>query len=222
MDAKRIRATPALRPGLSRVHIVFLVEERSAEVALDHLLPTMLGDRATFQIRPFNGKADLLQSLERQLRGLSRGIPGVRFVVLVDLDDDDCQELKRRLDETATSVGLRTPSSTGDGAIQIVNRIAIEELEAWFFGDPTALRAAYPGVSATLERKAPFRDPDAIRGGTWEALLRVLQRAGYYKRATLPKLENAALIAQRMDPARNRSRSFQVFQAGLERVLADS
>lgn len=203
------------------MHVVFLVEERSAEVALNHLLPTMLGDRATFQIRPFNGKADLLRSLERQLRGLSRGIPGVRFVVLVDLDDDDCQELKRGLEETARSVGLRTPSATGDGAIQIVNRIAMEELEAWFFGDPTALRAAYPGVSATLERKAPFRDPDAIRGGTWEALLRVLQRAGYYKRATLPKLANAALIAQHMDPARNRSRSFQVFEAGLERVLAN-
>jgi hypothetical protein len=221
MDAKCIRATPALQPDLSRVHIVFLVEERSAEVALDHLLPTMVGGRATFQIRPFNGKADLLHSLERQLRGLSRGIPGVRFVVLVDLDHDDCQELKRRLDETAASVGLRTPSAAGDGATQIVNRIVIEELEAWFFGDPTALRTAYPGVSATLERKAPFRDPDAIRGGTWEALLRVLQRAGYYKSSSLPKLENAALIARHMDPARNRSRSFQVFEAGLERVLAD-
>jgi hypothetical protein len=203
------------------VHIVFLVEERSAEVALTHLLPTMLGDRATFQIRPFNGKADLLQSLERQLRGLSQGIPGVRFVVLVDLDDDDCQELKQRLEAVAGSVGLRTPSAAGDGAVRIVNRIAIEELEAWFFGDPIALRAAYPGVSATLERKAAFRDPDAIRGGTWEALLRVLQRAGYYKRVGLPKLENAALIAQHMDPQRNRSRSFRMFEAGLERLLAD-
>jgi Domain of unknown function (DUF4276) len=129
--------------------------------------------------------------------------------------------LKRRLDQTATSAGLRTPATTGDGTVQIVNRIVIEELEAWFFGDPTALRVAYPGVSETLEAKAPFRDPDAIRGGTWEALLRVLQRAGYYRRAGLPKVTNAALIAQHMDPAQNRSRSFQVFAAGLERMLAD-
>ena len=203
------------------MHIVFVVEEPSAEVALNHLLPTMLRDRATFQIRPFNGKSDLLHSLERQLRGLSRGIPGARFVVLVDLDDDNCQELKRRLDATATSVGLRTPTAPGHGPTQIANRIAIEELEAWFFGDPQALRTAYPGVSATLERKAPFRDPDAIRG-TWEALLRVLQRAGYYKRTTLPKLEASALIAKHMDPERNRSRSFQVFAAGIEDLIVSA
>ena len=98
----------------------------------------------------------------------------------------------------------------------------IEELEAWFFGDPDALRAAYPRVSRTLERKARYRDPDAVPGGTWEALLRVLQRAGYYKGVPLPKLEAANRIAQHMDPERNRSRSFQAFRAGLECIIASS
>lgn len=104
----------------------------------------------------------------------------------------------------------------------MINRIVIEELEAWFFGDADALRSAYPGVSSTLERKAAYRDPDAIQGGTWEALQRVLQRAGYYKGVkALPKLETAGRIAQHMDPARNRSRSFQVFRAGIESLVAN-
>lgn len=192
------------------------------QVALESLLSAMLGDRATFQIRPFNGKADLLQSLQRQLRGLSRGIPGARFVVLVDRDDDDCHELKTRLEAVAASIQLATPTTAPGGTIHVVNRIAIEELEAWFFGDADALRAAYPGLSPTLERKARYRDPDGVRGGTWEALLRVLQRAGYYRGVkTLPKLEAAGLIAQHMDPARNRSRSFQVFRAGIESLVAN-
>ena len=202
-------------------YIVVFVEEPSAEVALDQLLPSILGNRAMFQIRPFNGKADLLQSLQRQLRGLARGIPGARFVVLVDRDDDECYELKARLEAVAAGVRLATPATAAGGTIHVVNRIAIEELEAWFFGDPDALRAAYPGLSPTLERKAPYRDPDGIRGGTWEALLRVLQRAGYYKgMKTLPKLETAGLIASHMDPTRNRSHSFQVFLAGIERLVA--
>jgi hypothetical protein len=33
-----------------------------------------------------------------------------------------------------------------------LNRIAVEELEAWFFGDIEALRAVYPKLSATLGR----------------------------------------------------------------------
>lgn len=202
------------------MHIVLFVEELSAEVALDQLLPGILNGKATFQIRRFNGKADLLLSLPRQLRGLSRGVPDARFLVLVDRDNDDCHELKERLESIAAAVPLRTPTTAAGGTVQVLNRIVIEELEAWFFGDADALRTAYPGVSPTLEQKAPYRDPDRIRGGTWEALLRVLQRAGYYKRVrTLPKLEVAGAIARHMDPRRNRSRSFQAFRAGIESLV---
>jgi hypothetical protein len=203
------------------MHIVVLVEEPSAEVALNLLLPVIIGDRATFQIRTFNGKADLMQSLERQLRGLSRGIPGARFLVLVDRDDDDCLALKHQLESAASRIRLTTPSSAIGGDVRVVNRIVVEELEAWFFGDAEALRVAYPRVPATLERKARFRDPDNIAGGTWEALLRVLQRAGYYRGISLPKLEVAERVAEHMDPERNRSRSFQTFRTGLEILLAD-
>ena len=86
----------------------------------------------------------------------------------------------------------------------------MEELEAWFFGDVEALVAAYPRVPRTLERWKDYRDPDAIRGGTWEALGRVLQRAGYFP-GGLAKKAAARTIATHMNPERNRSRSFRLF-----------
>jgi hypothetical protein len=71
-----------------------------------------------------------------------------------------------------------------------------------------------------LERQKGLRDPDAVQGGTAETLLRVLQRAGYYaKQKHLPKVEIAVRISPHMSPERNRSRSFQVFRAGLLELL---
>ena len=96
----------------------------------------------------------------------------------------------------------------------VLNRIAVEELEAWFFGDIAALANAFPGVSPTLGAQARYRDPDAIAGGTWEALQRVLQKAGYFG-GGLPKIEVARTLAKHMDPARNTSSSFRQFVQGL-------
>ncbi len=99
-----------------------------------------------------------------------------------------------------------------------INRIAVEELEAWFFGDVGALVAAYPGVPETLDRRAKYRNPDAIAGGTWEALERVLQEAGHHG-GGLAKVRAARDIAAHMDPGRNRSRSFQVFRDAIVACL---
>ncbi len=92
----------------------------------------------------------------------------------------------------------------------------VEELEAWYFGDIEALRTAYPRLPASLGAKATFRNPDAIAGGTWEALDRELKRAGY--REGLAKFAAAQAIAPHLDPERNRSRSFQVFRDGVRRM----
>lgn len=100
----------------------------------------------------------------------------------------------------------------------MLTRLAIEELEAWFFGDADALRIAYPGVSASLGSRSRFRDPDAIRGGTWEALEKELQKAGHHP-GGLAKIQAAREISIHMDPVRNRSRSFQAFRQGLLSLL---
>ena len=109
---------------------------------------------------------------------------------------------------------MPTRTHPQQGHFTIVNRIAIEELEAWYFGDWEAVRTAYPRVSQNVSRRARFRNPDAIAGGTWEAFERTLQRHGYFKEG-LRKIEAARSIAQYLDPASNTSRSFQVLRDAL-------
>lgn len=199
------------------MHVEVLLEELSAEAALGELLPRLLPAGSSWALHPFQGKHDLLSKLPDRLRAYARGwLPDDhRIVVLVDADQDDCRVLKRRLEEAAALVGLTTRSATGpDGRFVVLNRIAVEELEAWFLGDVEALIAAYPGVPRNLAHRRGFRDPDAVPGGTWEALERVLQNAGYF-RSGLRKIEAAGRIAEQMEPSRNRSHSFRCFAEGL-------
>lgn len=191
--------------------LIVLVEEISMEATLEKLLPHLLGN-TEFEIRRFQCKDDLLKQLPDRLRAYATWLPeNWAILVLVDRDDDDCTALKERLEAMAKDSGLATKTGAGHGKhFQIVNRLAIEELEAWFFGDWEAVQAAYLRVPSTIPRKAGFRDPDAISGGTWEALERILRRAGYFS-GGLRKLECARAVAEHMEPSRNRSRSFQAF-----------
>ena len=202
------------------IHIEFLVEEPSAEAALMEIVPRIVGNTITFQVHVHQGKQDLLRSLPGRLRGYARWLPvECCIVVLIDEDRQDCRELKRRLEAVVQQAGLVSKTAAGRaGGAQVVNRIAVEELEAWFFGDVDALRAAYPGVPVSLGNRARYRDPDAINGGTWEALERVLRQAGHH-RSGLPKISVAREISRRMVPEHNRSRSFQVFREGLLAVV---
>jgi hypothetical protein len=203
------------------MHLEVFVEEPSAEQALRNLLPRILPIGSTSRYHTFQGKTELLTKLPSRLRGYAHWLSAEwRVVVLVDEDRQDCCVLKERLERAAAAAGLSTKTAPGTGRFHVLNRIAIEELEAWFFGDVQALVNAYPGVPATLAQRRGFRDPDQISGGTWEALERVLQKAGYYP-GGIPKVEVAQRVSAHMDPPRNTSHSFQVFVAGV-RALAES
>jgi hypothetical protein len=102
-----------------------------------------------------------------------------------------------------------------------VNRIAVEELEAWFFGDWKAVRAAYPRLPATIPAQQEYRDPDAIRGGTWERFEGVLQASGYYP-SGLQKKDVARRVAEHMVPLRNTSASFRCLREALEEISTGS
>ena len=176
------------------------------EAFLAILAPRLLGDTA-FATHTFQCKDDLLLRLPKRLAGDAAWMPASwRIVVIVDRDDDECAELKAKLEAAARAAGMSTRFSA-PRRWQLVNRIAIEELEAWYFGDWKAVRAAYPRVPSTTAERAGLRDPDAIRGGTWETFERTLQKAGYFTTG-LRKIEAARRIAAEMDPARNRSASF--------------
>ena len=114
---------------------------------------------------------------------------------------------------------MRCPAA--GGSFEVVNRIVVEELEAWYFGAIPELVRAFHGVPLTLSNKQKYRDPDAIRGGTHEQLLRVLQNAGHFKgQSRLPKIEIARKMGSLIDPDTNLSTSFSHFLSGLKALAA--
>ncbi len=196
------------------MHIEILVEEQSMEETLKILLPRMLPAETTYRILNFQGKHNLLRQLPARMRGYASWLPAeYRILVLVDEDRQNCLELKRQMEDAARQAGLSTKTSAGGARFQVLNRVVVEELEAWFLGDVEALRQAYPRLPESIS--ARFAEPDAVVGGTWEELEKTLRRHGYFKGGYL-KVKAARTIAPHMDPARNRSKSFQVFRDGLQ------
>lgn len=198
---------------LSPSRLEILVEEPSAEAALEALLPKIVPGCA-YQVIPFNGRADLVSGLPVRLRDYTYywAETGLRIVVLLDRDNDDCVKLKARLVEIADEVGLPAEAT--------LFRIVVEELESWFLGDVPALHATYPRVPLSLGSQAKYRDPEAISGGAWEGLEQVLRKHGYHRKG-LRKVQAAREIAPHMDVENNRSQSFQVFRDGLRRLVSE-
>lgn len=192
------------------MHLEILVEEPSLEAFLRVVLPRLLGEHTSFEIYPFSGKHDLLTNIEQRFRGYSHWIDDqTKIIVLVDRDNDDCAALKDHIAELATRSGLHEKSRSA-GFWNISTRIVCEELEAWYFGDWQAVRAAYPKVPENIRNKARFRHSDEILGGTWEAFEQVLQRSSYYKEG-LPKIEVARSVGSFFDVHRCDSPSWRAF-----------
>lgn len=197
------------------MHFEVLVEEPSAKAALDALLPKVLGEEHTFEVHPFQCKSEMLANLLPRLRGYASWFQSDpttehwRILLLIDEDRQDCRDVKRKLLDAAQAAGLSD---------RVLARVIIEELEAWFFGDIEAVRTVYPRVPATLAARRGFRNPDAITGGTWEALDRVLRQSGYGN--GLQKIRFAAAVAPQMQPERNTSGSFQALRIGLQRMIS--
>ena len=192
-------------------HFEFLVEEPSMEAFLRVLLPRLLPHDRTFHVHAFRGKSDLRRKLDDRLRGYSKWLPADwRVVVMVDRDEDDCLVLKEELEGAAIAAGLRTRSTVSGMSWQVANRVVVQELEAWFFGDWPAVRNVYPRLSASTPKQRRYRDPDSIVD-TWEAFERILRLHGYFVTG-LRKMEAARAVAAHMEVPRNRSHSFCVFR----------
>lgn len=180
--------------------IVFLVEEPSMADLLDGLLPRLF-PALRFQCVPHDGKQDLERSIPRKLRAWRES--GVRFVVARDQDSADCRQLKARLADLCRSAGRP------DALVRVVCR----ELEAWYVGDPEALVRAFPESRRRALHelnRARYRNPDTVVHPS-EAIAN--QIPDFQKRL------GARRMASHLS-RENRSRSFQVFLEGVERLQA--
>jgi Domain of unknown function (DUF4276) len=193
------------------MHIEFLVEEPSTEVALKFIVPKIIGNTHTLKIHNFQNKGRLLKRLPERMKSYAKFLPDDwRIVILVDEDRSDCQELKRKLCDASSVV------TKHKGNI-VLHRIAVEELESWFIGDVTAIRSEYEKIPVSLSQQAKFRNPDIIKGGTWEQLDKILKKYGY--ETGLQKIDFAEKVSPHMDVDNNLSRSFQIFRDGLRSIV---
>lgn len=145
----------------------------------------------------------LLDQLPAKLRGYAHLPPEYAVVVLVDADNEDCRDLKRRL------LALCAPPNPSPP--RVLFRIAVEETESWFLAQPSAVQAAYPRADVR-----PFAavSPDAVVGA-WERLARAL---GQEPEACsgADKHEWATGIAPHLDFEHPTSPSLRVLVSGLE------
>lgn len=179
--------------------VVFLLEETSMRVLLEGFLPRVFPS-LDFLCVAHEGKQDLEKSIPRKLKAWRE--PGVRFVVVRDNDSGDCRRTKERL------LALCRDGGRDD----VLVRIACQELEAWYLGDSEALARAFGDERLRdISNRERFRNPDAVVSPA-QALEELAP--------SFQKVSGARLMAEHLNEASNRSRSFQVFLEGLRRVVA--
>ena len=180
--------------------VVFLLEERSMKTLLEGLLPRLMPGIAFICI-PHDGKQDLEKSIPRKLRAWRE--PGVRFVVLRDNDGGDCHQLKNRLAEICCE------AERADSVV----RIACQELEAWYFGEPAAMAEAFGNNRLKhIGEKARYRDPDVIHQPSREIVRLVPE---------FQKISGARRMALHLSREGNHSRSFQAMMEAIERLFRE-
>jgi len=215
------------------MHIEILVEDSSGERLLQILLPQLLGQQRepnTWRLHAYKGigriprglvtrgdpaKRILLDQLPKLLRGYGK-TPGIDAVVIVlDSDKRDCATF---LAELKAIADLCSPIPT------TLFRLAIEEMEAWYFGDQDALLRAYPQAKRDILGKYV---QDSVCS-TWELLADAVHAGGSakIKKAGWPlpgqvKHEWAERIGPLMSPELNISASFRKLKDGLRRLVAE-
>lgn len=181
--------------------LVFFLEEESARVMLQGLLPRLVPAGINWRCIVFEGKQDLEAQIVRRIRGYQ--VPGARFVVLRDKDSADCRVVKDRL----LRLCQRAKCDTA------LVRIACHALESWYLADLAAVEKGLE-ISAVAQNQdtRKYRDPDYLANPTEE--LEKLTKRKYQK------VRGSRSIGPLLDLENRRSRSFAVFIEGVQRQIA--
>lgn len=157
------------------MHFEILVEDQSGKKALDILIPKIIGNQHTFKVRSYQGIGHipknltnptnanvnlLLNQLPMQLRAYGKNYANDPTKVVIVVCDLDNRCLKTFRQELFSVLNCCNPKQETRFCI------AIEEGEAWFLGDTSAIKAAYPKAKDTILNRY---QNDSICG-TWELL----------------------------------------------------
>lgn len=211
------------------MHFEILVEGQSERTALEPILTKILGSYGnphTWRIHKHRGIGELppdstsrpnpknptlLHNLPSKLRAYGKSLgDDEAVIVLVDLDDrPDCRAFKQEL---SALLALCNPPP------RCKIRIAIEELEAWYFGDRSALASAYPQADKSI-LDSYVQDSQCK---TWETLADAIYPGGRMAlkaKGHIQCLEQKRIwardICQKMDVNANQSPSFRYFRDAL-------
>lgn len=183
--------------------LVFMLEEPSARVMLEGLLPRLLPDDISCRYIVFEGKQDLEKNLVRRMRGYR--LPDSLFVVMRDQDSGDCFAIKQRLLQLCGQAGKP----------QVLVRIACRELESWYLADLLAVEIGLRlNNIAKYQYKKKFRTPDYL--GSPSAEIRKLTN-GFYQ-----KVSGSRSIGPFLNMNNRRSNSFRVFIEGIRTLIEEN
>ncbi|MCP4370494.1 MAG: DUF4276 family protein [Deltaproteobacteria bacterium] len=184
--------------------LVFLLEEPSAMEMIKELLPRLLPEAETFEVKfiVFEGKQDLEKQLVRKIKLWMR--PNSQFLVMRDQDSGNCITIKDSLQEKVNNTGKQN---------ETVIRIACRELESFYLGD---LLAVEQGLSlsgfARHQDSKKYRSPDNLVSPSLELLK--LTKKNYQKVAG-----SRAIGKHLKTDGSNRSHSFNTLLQGIRKQL---
>ncbi len=216
------------------MHLEFLVEDSSGAKLLEILLNKIFEKNESehsWRIHPYKGvgriskdlknradpaKRQLLDQLPRLLSGFGK-TSGIDAVVIV-IDVDNRNSVDFLVDLKNLAINANAFQSTLYG-------LAIEEMEAWYFGDSQALKAAYPSAK---KKVLDNYVQDSICG-TWERLADAIYPGGSkaIKNETwvvsgTVKHEWAKKIGAHMNVNKNKSPSFCKFRDDLRKLVENA
>ena len=184
-----------------RRELVFLLEEESARVLLDSLLPRLLDSTIAFRLIAFEGKQDLEKRMVGKLRGYIN--PHARFIVMRDQDSaPDCRTIKARL--------LAKCAEAGRESVTLV-RIACRALETFYLADLDAVgKTLSIRHLGNQQESAKFRAPDYMEAPDHEL--------GKLTNQAYQKVRDSRRLGAVLDLSNTRSISFANLIRAIKRL----
>jgi len=218
----------------SLMHFDILVEDQSGKILLENIVPKIIGEVHTFDIKAYKGigkipkglkpgtnpnKRILLDQIPRLLKGYGKTYSNypesyhAAVIVVCDLDDKCLKVFREELLNIIENISIKPETRFC---------FAIEESEAWLLGDLDAIYSAYSKANKQILKS--YKN-DSICG-TWELLADAifpngadgLKKKGWHA-VGKEKSQWAKRITPFMVIQKNKSPSFRYFCRKLLELL---